>query len=631
MITSAHSAEISPLQASDKKELSALQALGLYTLLAIVMTWPLVSQFTTHIPRGAHDIYQNIWNLWWWKTALTENFASPYTTNMLFSPGEVPLGNHTHSPGNMILSLPINLLLGEAAALNLSVLASFIFSAHGVFLLARLYTRSAGASFLGGIAFAYLPQHVEQTLEHINLASYQAMPYFSWALASLCRYGGKWWLATGGFFALNALYSWHNGLMVVPLGIGVFLFESIRSERPFTKCFIEASLAALLAVLVISPFLWPLIRDTKNEVAILQKGFPPKPVHPLFTMIPHSGHPLWGESLFATYKQGRTYPSVGFMAYLGVIPLALASTAILGGLASLFSRLFKRSSKTKAGFSDLRAQVLLWSLLGFFFLSLAFGESWKWTNEEGPQEFFLPFHWMKKIPFFGLVRVPNRFLVPAALCFAVLASFGARSLGRPLIPKTKTIVFSLMTLLVILDLAWWPYPMRELTPPDYIQSIRDLPEDSTLLNIPSGHRARAADDMLLQTWHGKPIASGYLSTRLHSIEDRLKEYPVLRKIFERYPPEEANSGPNLVSTVRNLKVDYVILHFDRTVESLNTQREKVQQSHPDDFYQLRLYNPEKGMPRATLNRFQQELREAFGEPIYQIKELIEIYKVTASP
>ena len=57
----------------------------------------------------------------------------------------------------------------------------------------------------------------------------------------------------------------------------------------------------------------------------------------------------------------------------------------------------------------------------------------------------------------------------------------------------------------------------------------------------------------------------------------------------------------------------------------------MQQSHPDDFYQLRLYNPEKGMPRATLNRFQQELREAFGEPIYQIKELIEIYKVTASP
>lgn len=622
-----------PAPSSDLLEpgLSGGKALASFTAIALVLTWPLGIRLLDHIPLGAHDIYQNVWNLWWWKTSLLERFSSPYVTDLLFSPGEIPLGNHTHSPANMILTMPVNVLLGEAAALNTAVLASFIFSAHGTFLLARLYTRSAGAAFVAGLAFAYLPQHVEQSLEHVNLASPQAMPYFLWALVSMCRQGGRrWWLATGGFFALNALYSWHNGLMVIPAGLAVFLAESRWSPRPFLACLREALAAGLLAVLVISPFLWPLVRDTLDGVAILQKGFPPKPIHPLFTVIPHPGHPLWGEALFSTYRQGRTYPSVGFIAYLGLIPLALVSTALIARLATLSRRSQRAESGSRATGSDRGEGAGLWIGLALFYLMLSLGSSWTWIGAEGPGEMRLPFHWLREIPLFGLVRVPNRFLVPAALALAVIVGLGARVLARPLRPPARAWLLAALAFLVILDLAWWPYPMRPIPRPASAVALASLPEEGSILDIPGGHRARAADAMMAQTIHGRPLASGYLSTRLHSIERRLEQYPVLRKVFERYPPESANEGPGLVETVRELGIGHVVVHLDRTVESYTRRREEVAREHPDDFYRLRLHNPEKGIPRATLDRFRHELREAFGPPVAAEEEVFEIYRTASS-
>ena len=50
------------------------------------MTWPLVVRMGDHIPMGSHDIWQNYWNFWWWKTALCELVQSPYQSELIFHP-----------------------------------------------------------------------------------------------------------------------------------------------------------------------------------------------------------------------------------------------------------------------------------------------------------------------------------------------------------------------------------------------------------------------------------------------------------------------------------------------------------------------------------------------------------------
>ncbi len=596
--------------------------LALFAGLAIAMTWPLLLRIGTHVPAGTHDIWQNYWNLWWWKTALCERHQSPYTTDLLFFPQTVPLGNHTHSPANMLWTLPVNLFFGVPVALNLAVLAGFVFSGYGAFLLAREYTHRTGPAIVAGIAFAYLPQHVEQALEHLNLASYQAMPFFLWALVRTVRLGGRWWIATGLFFALNALFSWHNGLLVLPLGVGVFALELYRTARSRKRVIIELSLAAVLAALVISPFLWPILRDTFDEVAVLQKAFPDKPIKPAFLVVPHPGHPLWGPALADVYREHRSYPSVGFVGYLGVTTLALAALALLG----------RRGSEADSGPPP--GSRRLWFILGAFFLVLSFGEVLRLAlpspGGRMPVRTFeipLPFHWLKTIPVFGLVRVPNRFLVPASLALAILASMGTLCVTARLPRRRRGVFVWVAAGLVMVDLMWLPFPMREVPNPPWLRALDGLPRNLAVLDIPTSHRARAAEDMLLQTHHGRPLASGYVSTRLRSVDLLLKRFPVLHQIFERYPKEDAFAGPSLVEAIREIGVGIVVVHLDRSVGRILERRENERREHPTDLYRQRLHNPETGISPALLDRFRVELREAFGEPVYTDDDQVEIYLV----
>lgn len=596
-----------------------------YLLLALTLTWPLVSQMGSHVPRGDHDIWQNYWNLYWWKVALCERKSSPYRNDLIYRPlKEVHLGNHTHSPGNMIWTLPMNLLLGVPVALNLAVFVGFFFSALGAFLLAREYGARRRAAFLAGIVFAYFPQHVEQSLEHLNLASYYAMPFFLWALARMVREGGWWWLACGAFFAMNALFSWHNALMIISAGCVILVYEWCRSSRGSGRIALELTLSAILALILVSPGLMPLVADSLAGVAVLQKQSVNKPIDPLFLLIPHTGHPLWGESLNSLYSHFQTYLSVGFTAYIGVVALALS-------LSGFFPRrvLRGKSELTKSAaayLSPIRGKNVWLGLLAFYLL-LSFGETLTVAKQEICP---MPFRWLKEIPLFGLVRVPNRFLVPAMLALAVLAAQGASRLAAPLAPKTQRYFLLALALLMVADYAWVPYPMRKIPDLDWTSALDAYPRDTVILNVPSGHRARAADDLLLQTAHGLPMVSGYSSTPIKSVDELMKRHPVLLRVFTRYQgvqtPEDPESA-DLPTTARELGVNLVLIHLDRTVEARLARREEVREESHGDPYLMRLHNPEKGIPHATLDRFRKQLRDAFGEPAVVDEGRVEIYEV----
>jgi uncharacterized membrane protein len=174
---------------------------GAYLLIALAMTFPLVLNFRSSVPLGAADLWHNYWNFWWWKQCLLTLHQHPYWTQFLFHPSGASLVFYTHSPLNMLVSLPVNVLFGPAAAYNFCVVLALWLSGFGAYLLVKDLTGHSRGAFLAGIVFAFFPQHVEQTLEHLNLFSTEFMPLAGLFLLRLGRTGMVEQAGLGVFYA----------------------------------------------------------------------------------------------------------------------------------------------------------------------------------------------------------------------------------------------------------------------------------------------------------------------------------------------------------------------------------------------------------------------------------------------
>src|SRR5690606_5757884 len=57
-----------------------LGVLALYTLLTLLLTWPMLAQAATHVPgvaQWAFDESTFLWNVWYFKHALVDHLSSP--------------------------------------------------------------------------------------------------------------------------------------------------------------------------------------------------------------------------------------------------------------------------------------------------------------------------------------------------------------------------------------------------------------------------------------------------------------------------------------------------------------------------------------------------------------------------
>ncbi len=594
-----------------------------YLILAAVMTWPLIARLGTHVPMGKADIWLNYWNLWWWKTSLLQG-QSPYHSEMIFFPAGVPLGLHTHSPANMLATLPVNVLFGVGPALNLAILAGFFLAGLGGFLLAREYTRKALPAFLGGLAFAYFPQHVDQATEHLNLASYWAMPLFLWALVHSMRDGGRLWAtATGCFFALNALLAWHNALLAIPLAIGLAAFEYWQGSRPLRRVTLDLIGAATLSLILMSPFLWPLLRDTLAGAAALQKPLFDKPIAVASLWLPHPGHPIWGPLLTDRHLELRTYISVGSIGYLGIVTLGLALCSIRIGRGG-------RTGNSTADVSVPRGATLFWWLFFLFFLILSLGEVLEVSLLGTPASLPLPFAWLKAVPVFGLVRIANRFFVPAMLALSVLAAMGAERLGAGVAPGRRSHLMVLLGFAMLLDYAWLPFPMREIPRPDWPERLAGFSGDQAILDIPTSHDPPGAFENFLQTEHGRPIVGGYFASGFRPARHQLRDFPALWTIRVPYAPAKARQVQvELAETARMMGVGFVVVHLDRTREQLHSAARALSPESSNRYHRVRLYDPKTALPQKVLTQVRHELTSAFGDPIIQTPK-VEIYRVSSS-
>ena len=563
-----------------------LAVLGTYLTLTLVMTFPLALSWRSSLPAGSGDIWQNYWNFWWWKQCLLNGW-NPLHSPLLFHPFGADLAFHTHSPLNQIVAMPVNLLLGEAAAYNSCLLVALTLSGFGTYLLVRELTGSASSGFLAGLVFAYFPQTIEQTFEHLNLFSLQFIPltlYYllRWSRSQQAAHA----LAFGACFGLNTLISWHLGLkllMLVTPWIAVLAWRNRHRWRAFLG---HAFAAATLATLLVMPMVTPMIAIMVEGADYYVKGPVARGLDLSYLFTPPFANPIFGSLVTSRYLE-RAYQASGFACYLGIVPVALAAVGVW------------RQGRRAAP----------WAAVFFAGVVLALGAHLLW-NGTRYESVPLPFAVLQWFPFLENLRVANRFLILASVGLAVLAGYGWHSLGRK-----PTWALPLVAVLLLAEYSWLPFPARPVNHSPLLVQIADRP--GAVLDIPFHQRNRTVHNMVAQTVHGMPISGGYLSSYPPQIETAIQSEPALKQLSGIPDPTVVVD----VGRLRDLGFRTVVLHKQRR-QSVRAQ--KLASIGQEALLDRKRFSRLGGIPDATMDAIRNQLDMTVGPAAFE-DDILAIY------
>ena len=558
-------------------------AAAAYLFTTLLMTFPLALSWRTALPAGDGDIWQNYWNLWWWKQCLLEGM-NPFHTSYLFFPNGTDLVFHTHSPFNQVLSMPVNLLFGEAAAYNFCVVFGLTVSGFATYLLVREITSNASAAFLAGLVFAYFPNLMEQTQEHLNLFTIQFVPL---ALFYLLRWGRSLRtvdaLAFGACFALNALCGWHLGLKLAMIVAPAVVWIGWRSRQRRGEYLFGLAAAAALAFFIVLPALMPLVASLAAGADYFTKPPVPRGIDASYLFRPSYANPLFGPLVEASYVT-RGYRAAGFVCYLGLVPMVLAAIGVW------------RAPRRALG----------WLALFAFGVILAVGVDPLWNGARLEAD-YLPLGWLRGIPLLENLRVANRFMLVAGLGLAVLVGIGWQQLGQK-----RRWALPLAAVLVLAEYSWLPYPTRQVDRSSLLQQVAARP--GAVLDIPFHQRSRTVHNMVAQTIHGRPISGGYLSTYPPATSDGIASEPALSALAGE-PSAEAVVD---VKRLRELGFRTLIIHKYR-LESLRQRLRET--SDPSDTLEWKRILRLGGLPDATVEALRQQLDSALGGAALEDEDL----------
>src|SRR5690349_17017994 len=118
-----------------RRILPALVVLLGFVGLTLAATFPLVREFSTHVPGRTIDDPAFVWNIWWVRHALVDLHTSPLASDYIFYPLGISLVFYTLTLLNGILAIPLLAFTNAITASNILLVAHVAFSGWGVYLL----------------------------------------------------------------------------------------------------------------------------------------------------------------------------------------------------------------------------------------------------------------------------------------------------------------------------------------------------------------------------------------------------------------------------------------------------------------------------------------------------------------
>ncbi len=398
-----------------------LLPLASYLVVTIIYTWPVMLNFATQTPAESHlmlDREQNMWNLWWFRYSILTLHHNPFYNPLIYwpdyqAPG-VPLWFHTLQPFNMALGFVLQQFFSLVPTYNIVIFFAFILSGYGAYLLVSYVTGNRLAGFVGGLAFACSPYHMDVLRGETNLFSTEFIPLYLYALLRLrdaVTAAGKplarstigWIVAAALFLSFNNLLDWYlliNSLFITALLLLAYLWWARRRGRGWLLTQVGAvALVGLLWVVICSPLIIPTVQqivtgtvgaDLPDEQRLLNAS----DVLAFFT--PSSLHTFDGaitDNLLATLPSqsaecnGNIRDCLKRKSFLGFSALALA---LIGAI----------------GWWRQRSRYWLFGTLTFMVLAMGSVLQVATLNTGIP----LPFAALVKLPLMSIYRGTDRFL-----------------------------------------------------------------------------------------------------------------------------------------------------------------------------------------------------------------------------
>lgn len=568
-----------------------LLAIGLYTILGILLSWPLIAQITTHVPgvpQWAFDESTFVWNIWYFKNALIENLQSPLHSELIWYPLGIDLILYTYNFYHVLAALPLALAVNLPFANNVTLLASTVLSGYGTWLLVTYLLRSLGAgtqrtnegkstplpllqspvflaALIAGAVYAFASNRaVYAALGHYDMVTTQWIPFYALALLrifdpALSPRRQKHWALLGGiFFALTGLAEMISALFLAMFTVIVVLVRlgewragkwaigkgengraatagaQGRSIADLKSPAFHLLLLGLVAFLLWSPALIPIVRTFFSADYDLQG---------------------WGDALMLSTDL------LGWFTATVFHPL-------FGGDVVQEMRLVQQRAANPAliGFRDINTVFLGWMTLTLALVGVvAFWRKvriWVWTSVmfgvltlgpllqiNGRYRFDLdglettvplPFALLHFIPIIKANRAPNRNSVLLMLGLAVLVGYGLYWLFERMRQGKLTMnaawlrpaLAALLAAAILFEHLALPLPLSDARVPAVYAEIAAEPGDFSIMQLPLGWRDSfgvfGPEKTLLQYYQ-----SGHGKSMLGGNISRAPEFKM--QYFERIP------------------------------------------------------------------------------------------------
>jgi hypothetical protein len=522
-----------------------------------------VRTFDTQLPGCRSDPLLILWLMHWYKGCLTHG-RLPYLCPNLQYPVGAHLGTFSPLQFQALLYLPLSCLTAnDVLCYNLIWIANLVFTGIGSCALAWHVLRDRASAVFAGLLGMLAGPVLLHAHGHLELITLGWVPLFVGAwLRGLDTPNRRTLFRAASLYVLVALSAAYFAVFAIVPAVCYVIGQMVRAGRQGALLWLCArlgwlcSFAALTAPCLIVLFSSQLLSQLqgyslprpKEEFnyygAPLWSSAVPSPLHPLHRLLPADPYAPLGAAV------------VECCSYLGLVPLALIGYAAL----------------SRAAFPRRRYWWWLFAVLTV----LSFGAYW----QLGHLRICLPAEWLRKtIPVFRLVRVPARFNLLAGVCGAVLAGAGLRQLlARLGTPSARIVVWSVLGLLALADLAQVPFPTAAVPrPPACYEFLRATDPSATFLEVPQFYSNDSSDlaaaCMYWQTCHGGTTTAGYScysNVRYENLVSAPSPFARQRLEDAAYLAEPESLAIDLVSGVRAAdyvwlyltahRLDYVIVH-----------------------------------------------------------------------
>lgn len=569
--------------------------LAAYTLIALVMSFPLVAQFGDHIAGVDGDVWSYLWAMGWARVSLLNLATNPFHSDYIY----YPLGGATQLLWGTALpsfaSIPLQLAFGLVPAFNLTYLASSALTGYGTYLLGKQILsqiRFSGkspsiillSSFVLGLVFTFGALRMGYGIAFTNLFHTEFIPFYVLFLLRATRVPGwKNAILAGLFFALNVYVDFQiaaflavltvfwclyilGPLLVRELGKYFLARDALRVRDETISTSAGSILSGLLprwltiggiAAILSLPMLLFVLQDFGIEggdyIRVYPLRYSADRSYDLLSYILPNARSTFYQSFepringvnASVNVEGDSELSPDRQSFLGITILVLA---LIGAIK--FSR-----------------RLLFWIFVTLLFAVLSLGPILHVAGMS--TNIPLPFGLINNVPILNHIRIPMRYGVLVFLGAAVLAGAGSLTLfsknGWLVVPVSG---------MILLEAAILPFPTLEYQVPAVYQQIAQAPGDFTVLEIPSFNWRFAAKNETYQATHQKRILRAYTNRIAPDVADyfNLRQTPlVVRSIRILEGAEQgvltkdeiAEDRAALDDTLNFFGIRYAVLHRDQ--------------------------------------------------------------------